>query len=304
MLSQKPLVSIGLPVYNGELFLSSALDSLLAQSYKNIEIIISDNKSTDTTKKIILTYHHKDKRIKYYAQKSNTGALKNFNFVLNKAKGKYFFWAAMDDFWDKNFIKLLLKPMLLDNNIVISTSDYILYSSNNKKIYRLSIPNKLNSYQGMLLFLNHPYLISVFMYSIFKTDSIRKFGIHVDRRPIFEGSSDTMTITNILLQGSLAYTAKILFSKQDTGNYLNAFDVLKKGHISKEFFGKVKRFLLFPFMFVFDMYYSTKRTSKSDLKFKYKLLLILEIIKKMIMQFIQYFWFIIKGSIIYLASLV
>lgn len=104
MNSQNKLVSIGMPVYNGQRFLRRALDSLLAQDYKNFELIISDNASIDETRKICEEYLKKDKRITYIRQKENIGILKNFLFVLKRAKGEYFMWAAYDDWWDPAFI--------------------------------------------------------------------------------------------------------------------------------------------------------------------------------------------------------
>jgi glycosyltransferase involved in cell wall biosynthesis len=299
-----PLVTIGLPVFNGESFLPSALESLLGQSYKNIEIIVSDNNSTDSTKKIILAYRRKDKRIKYYAQKSNIGALKNFEFVLTKAKGKYFCWAAVDDNWNNDFIHYLVKPFIKHDDVVISTCNYELYSGKGNIKYNLSLHNRNTPYESILFFLDHPNYISIFMYSLLKTDCIRSNGIHIDHRPIFEGSSDTMTIYKILLSGITAHTPKILFSKQDTGNYLDAYDILKNKNISNEFVKKVKRFLLFPFMFTFDAYYSIKYTTETNLKLIFKISIYLNIIYKMILQFCQYVWMIIKGAFIYFVNFV
>ena len=92
-----PLVSIGLPVYNGDTSLRAALDCLLAQDYPNIELIISDNASTDTTPKICEEYSQNENRIKYFRSKENHGAIWNFNRVFELSAGKYFMWAAYDD---------------------------------------------------------------------------------------------------------------------------------------------------------------------------------------------------------------
>jgi glycosyltransferase involved in cell wall biosynthesis len=81
--NNKPRVSIGLPVYNGERFLKEALDSLLAQIYTDFELIISDNASTDQIESICRTYAASDRRIRYYRNKENVGAAHNFNRVLN-----------------------------------------------------------------------------------------------------------------------------------------------------------------------------------------------------------------------------
>jgi glycosyltransferase involved in cell wall biosynthesis len=106
-----PLVSIGLPVFNGESFLRRALDSLLAQSFTDFELIISDNASTDQTRDICEEYAARDPRMRYIRQASNLGGLENFNFVLREAQSKYFMWAAVDDLWDPEFILSLLKSL-------------------------------------------------------------------------------------------------------------------------------------------------------------------------------------------------
>ena len=72
---ERPLVSIGIPIYNAEEFLIERINSIINQTYKNLEIIISDNASTDTTEKICKKFAEKDVRIKYIRQKNNMGAI-------------------------------------------------------------------------------------------------------------------------------------------------------------------------------------------------------------------------------------
>ena len=103
-LAHPPLVSIGLPVRNGERYLAEALDSLLAQDYPNFELIISDNASTDGTQRICGEYVKRDDRITYHRLEQNVGAIRNFNQVFELAKGKYFMWAAFDDLRDPRFM--------------------------------------------------------------------------------------------------------------------------------------------------------------------------------------------------------
>ncbi|NCD41474.1 MAG: glycosyltransferase family 2 protein [Bacteroidia bacterium] len=99
-----PKVSIGMPVYNGERYICNALDSLLSQTFTDFELIISDNASSDKTQIICQDYSKKDSRIQYIRQTINLGAANNFQFVLNKARGKYFMWASHDDIWERDFI--------------------------------------------------------------------------------------------------------------------------------------------------------------------------------------------------------
>lgn len=106
-----PAVSIGMPVYNGEKYIREALDSLLGQSHADFELIISDNASTDETESICQQYAAQDSRIRYVRQPVNLGALANFAFVLDKARGGRFMWAAADDKWDPNWISEMLNAM-------------------------------------------------------------------------------------------------------------------------------------------------------------------------------------------------
>ena len=97
-----------MPVYNGERFIRKALDSLLAQTFTDFELIISDNASSDRTEAICREYVARDPRVRYVRQSENRGALANFQFVLDEAAGEYFMWAAADDVWDSKFIEILL----------------------------------------------------------------------------------------------------------------------------------------------------------------------------------------------------
>lgn len=92
-----PKVSIGMPVYNGEKYIIKALDSLLSQEFRDFELIISDNASTDRTRDICIEYALRDPRISYIRQDCNIGAISNFKYVLSKSKGEFFMWAAVDD---------------------------------------------------------------------------------------------------------------------------------------------------------------------------------------------------------------
>jgi len=94
---EAPLVSIGLPVYNGEDYLSDAIQSVLTQTYTNFELIVADNASTDSTPEIIAGFAAKDSRIRVFTQAENLGAAPNFNFCIDQAHGKYFKWLAHDD---------------------------------------------------------------------------------------------------------------------------------------------------------------------------------------------------------------
>lgn len=103
-LMKTPRLSIGLPVYNGENYLSESLDALLSQTYQDFELIISDNASTDGTQEICERYAAKDPRIRYLRQPHNIGAAPNHNFVVNEARGEFFKWASHDDLFGRDLL--------------------------------------------------------------------------------------------------------------------------------------------------------------------------------------------------------
>jgi glycosyltransferase involved in cell wall biosynthesis len=103
-LNSVPRLSIGLPVYNGERFLSQALDSLLGQTYKDFELIVSDNASTDGTADICRRYAEQDSRIRYVRQARNIGLIANHDFVVEEARGELFKCGAHDDLYGRELL--------------------------------------------------------------------------------------------------------------------------------------------------------------------------------------------------------
>lgn len=119
MTNKTPTVSIGLPVYNGEHFLEEALKSLLAQTFTDFELIISDNASTDRTGEICKDYQSRDARIRYYRQEKNIGGGNNGNFTFEMAKGKYFCWAADDDIYAPQFLEKCVEVLDKDPGVAL-----------------------------------------------------------------------------------------------------------------------------------------------------------------------------------------
>lgn len=100
MKNDSPLLSIGLPVYNGGRFLRGALTSILQQSFSDFELIISDNASTDDTPTICAEFARYDGRIRYSRNETNIGLARNHNRTFLLSRGRYFKWAAHDDEYD------------------------------------------------------------------------------------------------------------------------------------------------------------------------------------------------------------
>jgi glycosyltransferase involved in cell wall biosynthesis len=98
-------VSIGVPVFNGAGYLEVCLDSLLAQTYRDVEVLISDNASTDGTRDICRAYCERDERVRYYRQPRNRGVGANYRFLVEHASGEFFKWAAYDDVCAPRFVE-------------------------------------------------------------------------------------------------------------------------------------------------------------------------------------------------------
>ncbi|MDF1644114.1 MAG: glycosyltransferase family 2 protein [Pseudomonadales bacterium] len=118
--STNPLVSIGVPVFNEEQFIRESLESLVNQTYGNIELIISDNCSTDGTSKICKEFEEKYEWISYNRFEENIGASPNFKYVLEQATGKYFMWAAGHDLWSANYLSECVKMLEPRKNAAIA----------------------------------------------------------------------------------------------------------------------------------------------------------------------------------------
>lgn len=210
--SQK-LLSIGMPVYNGAKFIDKALVSLLAQTYKNFELIISDNASTDQTKEICLKYAKSDERIRYVRQENNIGAGANFQYVLEESAGNYFMWAAADDMWDKNWAYSLLKA--LDDEVFISFGGLVNIDENDRILKRYSISNFSG---GKIFRLCNFYLEedtkgkANFIYGLYELAALKKIGF--DRFGSDRYGEDMRFVFTCLQKGTIISDPSVLIYKR------------------------------------------------------------------------------------------
>ncbi len=147
-----PFVSIALCTYNGEKFLPKQLDSILNQDYSNIEVIITDDCSSDTTRQILETYQKKDERIKLYFNETNLGYTKNFEKAIRLCTGDYIAFSDQDDIWEKNKIGELVAAMP-GNVMVFHNSDLIDENDNQIDNYTVSNTTRIYDDESCLPFL-------------------------------------------------------------------------------------------------------------------------------------------------------
>jgi glycosyltransferase involved in cell wall biosynthesis len=122
----RPKVSIGIPTFNRGVKLIQTVDSVLRQDYPHIEVIISDNASTDNTNTLCREISLNDSRIKYIRQLRNQGPTANFREVLARSSGDYFMWLGDDDWIDRSYVRLCLNELLEheDYSLVCGLSRY------------------------------------------------------------------------------------------------------------------------------------------------------------------------------------
>lgn len=140
-----PLVSVVMASYNHENYISETIESVLNQSFKDLEFIIIDDASRDNSPQIIKSYQKKDNRIRTFFHKKNKGISKTHNELLNKAKGKYVAFLASDDVWTKDKVKEQIKILKNNENLVVWCDGLIIDSSGNsqgKLISKIHIFNK------------------------------------------------------------------------------------------------------------------------------------------------------------------
>jgi hypothetical protein len=120
--SPEPLVSIGLPVRNGERYLGEAVRSVLDQEYDRVELVISDNASDDGTEEICREFARSDTRVRYHRQSQNIGLVANFNAVLHLAKGTYFKWMGDDDWLTPTYVRVCADVLEDDAALILVTT--------------------------------------------------------------------------------------------------------------------------------------------------------------------------------------
>lgn len=215
-----PKITIGLPVYNGDRFISKRIENILDQTFSDFELLISDNDSTDNTGKICQNYSFHDKRIKYVRQVENMGMIWNWHYVLKNAFGEYFVWASVDDLWKQNFLEKNINILNNKNECVGSTGKVTQHGI--EKLNRMEkVKNnfikkfKLHTYGSHAVSGTYEHKIRVFLeknsaqslFGVFRTKYLRKSWID---EPML--GRDLAIILNLLKYGDFYVVDEILMS--------------------------------------------------------------------------------------------
>ena len=256
-----PLVSIGVPVFNGEKSLAQALDALIKQDYNNLEIIISDNGSTDRTPQICEEFLKKDSRVKYYRSSENLGSNWNFNRVSDLSSGKYFMWAAHDDLRELSFVRACVEKLEQFPEAVLCHTHTELFIENRKE--RLCVAN-LDSFVGVTGPVERyretlKHFPAVAIYGVYRSAALKK--THMFERAI---ATDLAFIQELSIYGSFVQVPEILFT------YIGREKWNTVHEDYKDFSGKdLKPWWYLPFVVLFLDHWS--RVARAELTFVLKL---------------------------------
>jgi glycosyltransferase involved in cell wall biosynthesis len=171
----EPLVSIGIPVYNSDDTIAACLRTVLNQTYRNIEVVISDNCSTDMTANICKDFADVDSRISLVLQEKNVGPAANFDFVLSRSTGAYFMWVAADDIKSENFVALNLEFLEKNPEFLASTCPNRFDSSESIAHDWEMLALKGEQESRIIEFLGNAERSHGLFYSLFRTEILKSY---------------------------------------------------------------------------------------------------------------------------------
>ena len=235
----KPLVSVCMPVLNGELFLSQALDSLLGQDYDNIEIIILDNMSTDNTQKICQQFAKKDSRIRYILDDTNRITHDAANHLANYINGEYCTLACDDDLWKPEYISRLVSILNANPEIGLAYSNAAYVDTSGRKTQRPILRGRKlyksdkSKFSNFWKFLVYRHIVPM-IFGVFRTP-VYKEALPFDTFDETIADVDNLFILKFLTIAKVHSTNEILFYYRNKYRWVDP-DLLLKYPKNSQFF--------------------------------------------------------------------
>ena len=217
-MSDKPRLSIGLPVYNGQRFIRATLDALLAQTFADFELVICDNCSTDATEEICREYAARDPRVRYFRTDHNLGPAPNYNRCFELARGERFKWSAADDTVAPNFLEKCVAELDRDPALAGCYTRTTEIDADGRELYKhntlvdLDAPGvvaRLRRYA----FINHRHHAAPELWAVWRADVLRRWKPLKGSFP----SADRLLILRAVLNGPLKRVEEHLFYNRSHG---------------------------------------------------------------------------------------
>lgn len=235
-------LTIGLPVYNGAGSVERALRSLLAQSFSDFKIVVSDNASTDMTTEIVQRMAAEDSRIRLVRQPRNLGAVANFILLADQADTAFFMWAAADDFWSSNYLAASMAALDANADAGFASGGFANVDYDGEVLRRMQVFDMLEDRSASLRLLRYTMLREAsgkanIIYSVFRTPLLQ--GMLPEAAATFsEWGGDMGFIAGALSRSRYIQDERASLFKQissDAERY--APDVKKTGYSQIEFGG-------------------------------------------------------------------
>lgn len=217
--TSRPRLSVGVPVYNGQRFLRATIDSILGQTFRDLEVIVCDNASTDSTESIAREYAARDPRVRYYRNDRNIGPAPNYNRCVDLARGEFFKWNAADDVIAPTFAEKCIAELDRDPSLVGAFTRTREIDADGRELHEHKVEPDLAAATPSqrlrnLVFLSHRHHAAPELFGIFRTAVLRSWSPTNGSFP----SADRLVITRIALHGPIARVPEFLFFNRDHGN--------------------------------------------------------------------------------------
>lgn len=228
-----PPVSIGLPVYNGEDFIAQSVESLLAQTWSDFELVVSDNASTDGTEAILREFAARDERIRYIRQPQNRGAVWNANEVFRQSKARLFRWGSHDDYSAPEHVELCVRALEAAPDAVLAYTGSRFVDKDGRHLFDDALPEALGDpdlatrYDAYLRECQGP---CNFPYGMIRADVLRQTPLYADHR-----GSDHDFMLELLLHGRFVAAPGHAFHRRwypESGGHLSGAEAAE--HLAGE----------------------------------------------------------------------
>jgi len=207
----RPLVSIGVPVYNGSKFLRESLDSIAAQTYQNIEVVVSDNASTDQTPDICAEFAVRDRRFRHVRLAENIGGVPNHNHVFSLTRGKYFMWGSHDDMFAPSYVARCVECLEGDPGAVLAYARTTIIDGAGKVTKQMVENHHANAPRAAERFREFTSLYSILeaSYGLMRRDVMESTRLH-----IAHPGSDRILLAELALHGRFVQIPEYLFKRR------------------------------------------------------------------------------------------
>ncbi len=204
-------LTIGMPAYNSERWIGESLEALLAQSYRDFRLVISDNASTDSTQAICTAFAKRDSRIDYHRQDANIGVFRNYDYVFEQCDTELFKWASANDICKPTMLEACVDALDQSPDAVLAFPQTVLfdeeqdYAEPYPDFERLEGDDPVDRFRCFFEELS----LNNIMNGVIRSDALRKTSLN----RVYVGSDINMT-AELLLQGRLATVAEPLFFRR------------------------------------------------------------------------------------------